>query len=271
VKIKNLLVHVDPGVRSAVRIGIAAAIAKRHGARLVGLFAQTAEAHRVGIVPVWPTEEYVRAAEESRAAFVRAAAEAGVERAEWQDANRGGDQEVVRSVVEAARGYDVVVVGEPAEGERVVPEDLIEEVIRDSGRPVLVVPGAGHFDTIGRRPLLAWTGSREAARAINDSLPLLEQDAAATVLSIGSTALPSEASIDPILKHLACHGVRAKSERIVAGEEGKLDHLLSQAAEHGSDLLVLGAFGGHSSPLHGRGAWTRQLLSQITLPTLVSH
>jgi len=269
--IKNLLVHVDLGVRCVDRIRIAAAIAKRNDARLVGLFAQKAEAHMVGVVPVWPTEEYVRAAEASRAAFVKAAAEGGAENAEWQDANRGGDEDVMRAVAEAARSYDLVVVGEPAEGERIVPEGLVEHVIRESGRPVLVVPYAGHFDTIGRRPLLAWNGSREAARAINDSLQLFERDAAVTLLSVGSTAMPTDESMEPILKHLACHGVQVKPERIVEGELGRMDHLLNHAAEHGADLLVLGAFGSHNSPLHLRGGGTRYLLGHITLPTLVSH
>ena len=42
-----------------------------------------------------------------------------------------------------------------------------------AGRPVLVVPYAGNFETVGKRILMAWT--REANRALNDALPLLEE------------------------------------------------------------------------------------------------
>jgi len=42
-----------------------------------------------------------------------------------------------------------------------------------SGRPVLIVPYAGHFDHVGRRVLIAWNATREDARALSDALPLL--------------------------------------------------------------------------------------------------
>jgi nucleotide-binding universal stress UspA family protein len=267
--IKDILVHLDSGSRSAVRLGLAAALARRHGARLVGLFAQTAEPHRVGVVAVWPPEAYRRAADASRAAFL--AATADVSGAEWQDANRGSEAEVLRAVSESGRNYDLVVLGQAYEDERLVPDDLVEHSIQESGRPVLVVPFAGHVESLGQRPLFAWNGSRESARALNDALPLLAQDAAAMVLSIGSTTQPPEASSEAILAHLACHGVRASSERLVAGDVGLMDLVLNRAADHGSDLLVLGAFGSHGAALLGRGAGTRYLLRHMTVPILMAH
>ncbi len=265
--LKNILVHIDSGARSKIRLALAAALARRHGARLAGLFAQRAGPHFVGVVPVWPSEAYSRAAEASRTGF--AVAVAGVERAEWRDSNRGSDAEVLHAVVEAARCHDLVVLGQAAEDEHFVPEDLVEHAIRESGRPVLVVPSAGNVESLGRRPLFAWNGSRESARAINDALPLVMEDAATLLLSIGSSTKPTEVSGDAILTHLACHGVRAVAERLVAGDAGVVNDLLNHVAEHGADLLVLGASTG--LPLHGRGTLTRQLLSQITAPALIAH
>jgi len=34
---------------------------------------------------------------------------------------------------------------------------------------VLIVPYAGHFDNVGRRVLIAWNATREAARAVSDA------------------------------------------------------------------------------------------------------
>ena len=68
----NLLVHLDSGERSAARLKLAADIARSRGARLTGLFAQVAPAHRVGVVTDWPTADYTRAADASRAAFLAA-------------------------------------------------------------------------------------------------------------------------------------------------------------------------------------------------------
>lgn len=270
-RLANILVQIDSGTRSGVRLAMAAALARRHGARLVGLFAQKADAHFIGVVPVWPSEAYTRAGMASRAAFVAAAAEAGVERAEWRDANRGRDAEVLRAVIEAARCYDLLVLGQVSEDEHLVPENLVEHAIQETGRPVLVVPSAGSFESLGRRALLAWNGSREAARAINDALPLVVDDGSTVVLSIGSAALPPEASSDAILTHLACHNVRAQAEQVVAGDVGVMDVLLNGVAEHGADLLVLGAPTGHGLPAHGRGSGTHYLLRHITAPVLISH
>jgi hypothetical protein len=43
----------------------------------------------------------------------------------------------------------------------------------NSGRPVLVIPYIGRFETFGTKILVGWNNSREAARAVNDAIPLL--------------------------------------------------------------------------------------------------
>jgi len=92
--LRNILVHLDSGERTAVRLSLAAALAAQHSARLVGLFAQCGEARSIGVVASWPNEQY-RAADASRQAF---AAAARLDDPEWRDANRGGDAEIVRMV-----------------------------------------------------------------------------------------------------------------------------------------------------------------------------
>ena len=47
----------------------------------------------------------------------------------------------------------------------IVNRDLPERAVLGGGRPVLVVPFAGRFDTLGRHVLAAWNDSREAARS----------------------------------------------------------------------------------------------------------
>ena len=42
-----------------------------------------------------------------------------------------------------------------------------------SGRPILVIPYIGRFETFGTNILVGWNNSREAARAMNDAIPLL--------------------------------------------------------------------------------------------------
>jgi nucleotide-binding universal stress UspA family protein len=136
---------------------------------------------------------------------------------------------------------------------------------------VLVLPFAGHYAEFGKRPLIAWNDSRSAARALNDSLSIIAPGCEATVISFTQPhAQPSE-TVPRIVKHLACHGVTAKEDTLVVQDIGVMDMLLNRAADHGSDLLVAGAFGNYGFPVLNRGGGTRFLLHHMTLPVLFSH
>lgn len=64
----------------------------------------------------------------------------------------------MHQLTEAARHYDLTILGQGEEvAPKIVPRELIEQLVVESGRPVLVVPYAGHFGDVGARPLVAWT------------------------------------------------------------------------------------------------------------------
>jgi nucleotide-binding universal stress UspA family protein len=143
-----------------------------------------------------------------------------------------------------------------------------------SGRPLLVVPFAGSYEAVGHNVLVGWNGSGEAARAINDALPLLKQAKKVTVLAInprhgigGDGDVPAA----DIALHLARHGVTAEAAHTIASDISEGDALLSYAADLGVDLLVCGMYG--HSPLRERafGGVTRSLLTEMTVPVLMSH
>ena len=266
----NIVVHLDSTARTDERLRLAVSLAASANARLVGVFAQLAPGHRVGLVTAWPSEAYRQYAEASRAVFV--AATAGLERAEWLDLNRGGEAEVSRQFTQLARHFDLVILGQRDSGHPApVPADLCEDVILESGRPVLVVPYAGHFDRIGQRPLLAWNDAPSAARALNDSLGVLATDGHALVISVSRHAESERASVDQIIAHLGCHGIAAKADNLVVEDATVMDALLNRAADHGADLLVMGAFGGYGFPFVNRGSGTRHILRHMTVPVLMSH
>ena len=129
--------------------------------------------------------------------------------------------------------------------------------------------------TPGKRVLVAWDSSREAARAVNDSLPLLARADAVHVVSINPRGhKPGELDRLPgadICLQLARHGVKAEAQHLVATDIEVGDLLLSRAADMGADLLVMGAYG------HSRwreivlGGATRQILGEMTVPVIMSH
>lgn len=269
--LRNILVHLDHGERCVARLELAADMARAHGARLVGLFAECAKAHQVGIVAHWPSETYKAAAAASRADFARVAD--GLPAAEWRDANRGSVQEVTQAVIEAAHNFDVVILGQDGgDVHTPAPTGMAEQVILHAGRPALVVPFAGAVGTIGRRPLIAWNHSRESARALNDALPLMAgATEEATVVSFSANPSDERAVAAQCVAHLAAHGIGARVEVLVPEGIGLMDLLLNRAADVGADLLVMGAHANLGFPFLHRGGGTRHVLAHMTLPVLMSN
>jgi nucleotide-binding universal stress UspA family protein len=269
----NLLVHLDSGERSAARLKLAADIARSRGARLTGLFAQVAPAHQVGVVTDWPTADYTRAADASRAAFL--AATGGLD-AEWHDLNRGDEGEMLQLATDFARHFDVIVLGQRHADNQLTPPDFAEQLILNTGRPVLVVPHAGVFEQVGARPVFAWSDSRCSARGFFDGMTLVAPGADTIVVGL---AKPDDAaglsyqkeSLRLAVAQLAAHKVPAKLEQLALSEIGLMDALLKRAADHKADLLAIGAFGGRGYPLFSRGSGSRYMLKHMTVPVLFSH
>jgi nucleotide-binding universal stress UspA family protein len=268
--LKKLMVHLDHGGRTAARLALAVSLAREHGAHLVGVFGQRAQALRVGVVASWPSPAYTEARDASKAAFE--AATADLPSAEWRDINRGGDAELLRHITDLARHADLVVLGQHDEhGQAWVPEELVGDVILDCGRPVLVFPYVGNFAGIGKHPLIAWHNARESARALNDALPLIQGCDIAHVVSFSAHREEGEASCTEVERHLAAHGIKAKTEVILVQDFGIMDLLLNRVTDRTADLLVMGAHGHIGFPFESRGAGTRYILRHMTVPVLMSN
>lgn len=276
--LKNLVVFVDSRKAAAQRVELAIRLAARHGAHLAGI-------HTMWVRPV---SEAARNAAYNRinrlldeAAGERAAAAeriftAALARehaaAEW----RLSRVDSIRDGIVHARHADLAIVGQvdPDDHSVLVPELSAEDLLLDSGRPVLVVPHAGRFATPGERVLVAWNASREAARAVNDALPLLEKAAAVTVLvvdpKIGVERHGQVPGAD-IAVHLARHGVEVSVEQAHASGVAVADVILNRVADWGADLVVMGGYGRARLREIVLGGASRDMLQRMTVPVLMSH
>jgi len=268
--LKDLMVHLDSGERTKVRLDIAVSIARQHQAKLLGVFGQRAEPEKVGIVATWPSEEYVAAAKASKAQFETAAS--GLAQAEWHDINRGSDAELLRQITDISRYADLILLGQHDDSAKAyVPSELPEEIVLNSGRPVLLIPYIGEFAPHFGRPLIAWNNSREAAHAVNDALPLIESCQEATVVSLDTQHDAAVSSCTELARHLARHGIQAKTDVLMVNDIGIMDMLLNRITDKDADLLVMGAHGHIGFPFVSRGAGTRHILRHMTVPVLMSH
>lgn len=170
-----------------------------------------------------------------------------------------------------ARTFDLSVVGQA--GPKSMRDDLmIEGALFDSGRPVLVVPYIQRTGLKLDRVMVCWDGSRNAARAINDAMPLLTRSKTIDVVTIGTgkDRLDEIQGAD-IAQHLARHGLNIELRRVNAGDVDVANVILSDAADRDADLIVMGGYGHSRLREFVLGGATRGILSSMTVPTLMSH
>ncbi len=266
--LKNLMVHLDQSTRCEARLEIAVALARINHARLVGVFAQKAPSKLVGSISNWPPEEYVKASEGSKRKFEFATQ--GLE-SEWLDINKGTDSAILALVTDKARYFDLIIMGQHDESSvQYTPSELVEEVLTNSGRPVLIIPYVGDFSGEFKHPLIAWNTSSEAAHALNDALPLILKCDQAVILAFDSSLVRATASCKEVAVQLLCHGIKSKSEVMIIEDIGVMDMLLNNACDQGADLLVMGAHSHIGFPFISRGAGTRHILKTMVLPVLMS-
>lgn len=278
---KDLLVALDATPAARERLDLAAAVAERFSAHLVGLYplpVPEVPGH-LGyydpalIDPLFAElrEKARTVAADMREVFDRAA---GLRRisAEWRQIPEGADADPALH----ARYADLSIIGQldPDLVENELLRPRPEQIALSSGRPVLVVPYAGHFTDIGRRVVVAWNATREAARAVGDAMPLLASAELVTVLTIDAREGPGAHGELPgadVALHLARHGVKAQVERTVSAGLPVGEVLLSRLADLGADLLVMGAYGHSRMRELLLGGVTRSVLRSMTVPVLMSH
>lgn len=264
--IKNMIVHLDSAPRALDRLDIAIDLAKRFDARLVGVYGE------VDSSLLRSAEEETKAAyAKLKETFEARVAESGV-RGVMRSLVHGNHHQVNQIVIDATRRADLCIVGQSdreAKDSR-APSDLVEQVVVNAGRPVLVIPYVGEIKSVGRRTLIAWNGGRESARAANDAIPLMKDGDKAVVMAMNPQGMPPLDG-SGLCDHLSCHGIDAEREILEVRDIGVADYVLSHCTDMGADLLVMGAFGHYGFPHMLRGGVTRDLLSQMTVPVLLSH
>jgi nucleotide-binding universal stress UspA family protein len=168
-------------------------------------------------------------------------------------------------VAQFGRLADLIIVARPA---RVSPPPrTIEAALRETGRPVLMLP-PGPFDSIGERIAIGWNGSKEAAQAVAAALPVLREAGAVTVLTTEKRQ-KRRPNGDDLLTYLSCHGITAAMR--IMDTRSVPEALLANARELDADLLVLGGYSRHRLREVIMGGVTRHLLAQSDIPIMMVH
>lgn len=276
---KTLLVHVDDNERCAQRVETASRIAREFGARLVGVYLVPTRELTPSVSALLPDSivnqrlaESGEAQQRAEARFRAAATGTGLAAIEW----RAPAGDPVHAIVAHTRGVDLAVIGQPEPGadDAAFAVELANAVVLASGRPVLVIPYIGAQGPIGETALIALDRSRESARAIADALPLLARARKVVVLAVTAAAeetLGDTQARKEVVAHLRGHGIDAEVHHLDLPDIGIGELLLSQAADFGADLIVMGAYGHARFQEFVLGGVTRTMLDAMTVPVLMSH
>lgn len=278
---KTIVINADSESALEGRLRLAMGIAERFKSHVIALAYLPPPLLIAGGVPGAPDiiaieghrDALRAAAERMRGRFEAHDCPPGVGR-EWMlvDTGAAGTE---GEVAEQFRLADLIVSGGPAAGwDEFLPATLSDRLTIESGRPVLLVPRGPLREHLGQRVLVAWNGSREAARALYDALPLLASAGHLSILRIVDAPTVDDAdrrSLARVGRMLERHGIKARLEATgtAGGDLGAT--LLAAAHAEKADLLVMGCYG--HSPLREfvLGGATRHVLHHMDLAVLMSH
>ncbi|MCY0095282.1 universal stress protein [Hoeflea ulvae] len=192
---------------------------------------------------------------------------------EWRPVRSpGGDSAV--SALASARSADLVVVRQP---DRKANEDMatnVEALLFEGGRPVLFLPSSGKLATPIKRILIAWDGSREAARATHDALPLLKAADAVEIVVVDPDKLPDiDAPLagTDIASCLSRHGIHANVTTVSRGTGSTAEAISTQVSATNADLVVMGAYTHQRLREWLFGGVTRAFLENSPVAVLMSR
>lgn len=168
-----------------------------------------------------------------------------------------------------ARVADLSVIPKPSDDNAPDGEDMLNELILGSGRPLMMIP-EGNFKMMGYVVMIAWNGRAESARTVAAALPLLHEAKKIYGITIGDEHV-DRPSLPELAAYLKIHGldmeeVHTKHTGAAIGEQ-----LLKAANDKGVDLLVSGAYSHSRWREKILGGVTKYIVQHSEIPLFMSH
>jgi nucleotide-binding universal stress UspA family protein len=165
---------------------------------------------------------------------------------------------------DTARFADLVVMRGLGPNGPVEGEAMLDAVLFDAGRPVLLTPPDATGSVLDTA-LIAWAGGREELRAITAALPMLAKMRRVEIRTGG------DSDMSELLTYLSRHGIAAGTARLPNGDKHVAEALLAEAKALSASLLVMGAYHHSRTREAVFGGTTRQIISHVELPVLLAH
>ena len=276
---RNILVQVDTKSGSKARVETAAATAARFKSSLTGMFLKSATipSHVIGQGDVaLPAEAVQRIGDEraQKSAEKALAAKALFDKAsagvaggtDWLEFDGDSDEDIIS----CSRQYDLNIFPPVAAVEHSRNTINAEQIGMGSGGPVLVLPAGGYKPNLGRKILVAWKDTRESARALRDAWPFLREADEVHFVVVSRTA--KKTLSDGMKRNLAAHDCKSVKLIVDRNDDGSTGEIIRRHIDLiGADMMVLGLYGHARVAEFVLGGVSRDILTSLPTPLLISH
>jgi len=214
--IKDFVVNLEVGERTNQASSYAISLAAAFDAHLTGiafLYDPIVPISGAGYIPGEVIESQERdskaAAKAAIDRFTAASDRAGISADSLTvNASLGGVGEMFSRI---ARRFDLSVVGQAEPEKSAVEEVIAEAALFESGRPVIVIPYIQKQPFKIDQVMVCWDGSRAAARAIGDAVPLLKKSQRVEIVIVANERGKEEEIAGADLgEHLARHDLNVE-------------------------------------------------------------
>ena len=168
-----------------------------------------------------------------------------------------------------ARHHDLVVVGRHRNHDY-LPGGLIEGLLVQSGRPILIAPPVPSQSLTGT-VVVGWKETAESARALAFALPILKQAKNVVLLAVSERGAASGEALNDCARQLAWHGVVADVVTVGDGARSATVELMEATARARAELLVVGGFGHAQLREFIFGGVTQALIQRADIPVFMAH
>ncbi len=275
--IKDLAVAFNASDNSRAAVKLAVQMCRKYEATLTGIYTHLPVKFE-SQVEIWISDEMKDSLEKADAdtvaaiedAFRAAVKESGFDGpVEWLSPTGRPNDLLAKS----ARYHDLLLIGQYSNPDRSQRRVRAEELVVNSGKPIVVVPLDYQVRPFTGHAVVAWDGSRPVARALSDAMQILETKERLDVVTVGRPgAQPGKDGFgQDVVTYLSRHGINAKLTNLSASREGVGATILGYCSETDPDVLVMGAYGHARLREELFGGVTRHILENANVPVLMAH